>query len=235
MRFLVVDFKRSLQERNFIFSLVLGILLIVVSFSYYFYGHTSYDSWQAFKISQSYLLPFLAPLLASLPYSNMNMLEKDYGYDTFLLNKANTRSYVFRRGLVNAVAGGLVLLLPLLLLGGLCRLLGPYEEKINLVQIFILDFLFGVSFASFAYILTFVNTKRYIPLVAPEVMYLLMTYAFPYLGLETYYPPLCFSPWLLEENVNRIAIKEMISVLVGVAMLSVLLVAIFESLRRRRK
>ena len=235
MRFFIVDLKRALQERNFIFSLVFGILLVMGSFSYYFYGHTSYESGEAFKLAQSYVYPFLAPLLASLPYSNMNMLEKDYGYDLFLFNKARTRSYVLRRGLVNSIVGGLALFIPVSLLFISCRILGPYPDKMVFIRVLFLDYLFGSSVASLSYSLTFVNTKRYIPVVAPQVIYLLLTYAFPYLSLEAYYPPLCFSPWVLGGEVNEQAIHRMIRILLGGVTLILLLIAFLKALQRRRR
>ena len=53
---------------------------------------------------------------------------------------------------------------------------------------------FGFSYAVISYGLTFVNRHNYVPLVMPQVLYMLCIYAFPIIKLEKFYPPLDLSP-----------------------------------------
>lgn len=198
MRFLVTDFKRALTERTFIVAVCIGLVCVLASLGIYCYGQTTYIGTEAFLQSQSLILPFIAPILATLPYANMLMLEEDCGYKRFLLSKNKMKTYRLSRWLVTGVAGGLAVAIPLAILAVICGMLGAYNNIQYIGGIVLLDFCFGFSYASIAYGLGFVNQKRYIPTVAPQVIYLLFIYAFPYLGLEQYYPPLSFSPWLLE-------------------------------------
>ncbi|MGL4799883.1 MAG: hypothetical protein ACRCWY_10895, partial [Cellulosilyticaceae bacterium] len=132
------------------------------------------------------------------PYANMSMLEEDCGYKRLLLSKNGMKSYVIPRWFVSSIVAGLAVMVPVLLLAVICGVMQPYDNVEWVMGIVALNFGFGFSYGSIAYGLTFVNQKRYIPTVAPQVMYLLFIYAFPYLSLEKYYPPLSFSPWLME-------------------------------------
>nr|MDE5576747.1 hypothetical protein [Oscillospiraceae bacterium] len=58
----------------------------------------------------------------------------------------------------------------------------------------VLPITFGFGWAALSYGLTFLNRQRYVPLVMPQVLYLLCIYAFPYLKLERFYPPLDIAP-----------------------------------------
>lgn len=197
MRWFVTDLKRGLSERTFFASLLIGSMAILASLIYYFLTQESYEATAAFITSQSLILPFIAPILATLPYSNMSMLEKDTGYDRLLLSKNQMKTYRGLRFVVNAIVSGLALSLPLAILALGCGLVSPYQDVSTIIGVIMIDYLFGAAYGSVAYSLTFVNTKRYIPTVAPQVIYLLFIYAFPYLNLEKFYPPLSFSPWLL--------------------------------------
>ena len=198
MRWFIVDLKRALTERTFIASVTVGCVVLMMGLVTYLMQETDIKQAQeAFVASQSLIMPFIAPILAALPYSNMSMLEKDTGYKRLILTKNKMKTYKGSRFIVNAIVGGLAITLPLVVLAGLCGGFSPYSDYEAILRVIGLDFWFGAAYASIAYGLTFVNTKRYIPLVAPQVLYLLFIYAFPYLNLEKFYPPLAFSPWLL--------------------------------------
>lgn len=220
MRWFITDFKRGLSERSFLGAIVLGILSLALGLAYYVYGQDTYTADQAFIVSQSFAMPFIAPLLASMVYSNMNMLEKDSGYRNLLVLKYKGKSYTLKRWLVNNILSGMALLIPMLMLYGVCRLFSPYAQQDEIVGVILLGFLFGFAYGSFAYSLTFVNRKRYIPIVTPQVLYLLFIYAFPYLGLEKFYPPLSFSPWLMKQYVEpELICLELLVILGGSAAL----------------
>lgn len=223
MRFLVTDIKRGLSEPTFWASFIIGLACILGSLGYYIFTAETYSNIAAFEISQSLVLPFIAPLLATLPFSNMNMLEKDSGYYKLMLLKNEKKGYLFKRwlsvGMISSIAVGLPVAI-LALIGGLS---GGYEAVQEIFQIVLLDFIFGFTYGVLGYALTFYNTKRYIPLVAPQVIYLLLIYAMPYLGLEAYYPPLSFAPHLLPQYAIR---ENIIGGLCGLIVISFLLTLI---------
>lgn len=221
MRWLVTDFKRGLSEPSFLSALFLGSVSLAIGFVYYLYGQDSYTAEQAFRTSHSFAMPFIAPLLASMAYSNMNMLEKDTGYSNLLILKNKGRTYAFKRWVINNCLSGLALLIPMLLLYGVCRMFSPYTNQDQVIGVMLLGFLFGFVYGSFAYSLTFVNRKRYIPIVTPQVLYLLFIYAFPYLNLEKFYPPLSFSPWLMPIQVEVDFVTLELLIILGVSVVIV--------------
>ncbi|MDY3367675.1 hypothetical protein [Zhenhengia yiwuensis] len=217
MRWFITDFKRGLSERSFLGAIALGILSLALGLAYYVYGQDTYTADQAFIVSQSFAMPFIAPLLASMVYSNMNMLEKDSAYRNLLILKHKGKNYTLKRWFVNNILSGIALFIPMLMLYGVCSLFSPYVQQEEIVGVMLLGFLFGFVYGSFAYSLTFVNRKRYIPIVTPQVLYLLFIYAFPYLNLEKFYPPLSFSPWLMRTHVDMQLISLELFIILGVS------------------
>lgn len=222
MRWFVTDFKRGFTERSFLGAIVLGILSMAAGLAYYFYTKDTYSGTEAFIRSQSFAMPFIAPLLASMVYSNMNMLEADCGYKHLLVLKNGGKTYILKRWLINNCLAGFALVVPMLLFYGICALISPYTHQDQIIGVLILGFLFGFVYGSFAYSLTFVNRKRYIPIAAPQVLYLLFIYAFPYLNLEKFYPPLSFSPWLMPAQVDKQLIALQLLIVFGVSALIIM-------------
>ena len=65
-------------------------------------------------------------------------------------------------------------------------------------------------------------------------MYLLFIYAFPYINLEKYYPPLSFSPWLLKGYGDSKSIMIQFIVLNGLAGILLLYKGMSQIKRRER-
>lgn len=219
MRWWITDLKRGLTEPSFFLALVIGCLGMVGAVAFYIIRHEIYTATEVFKGSHALVIPFIAPLLCALPYANMNMLETDCGYKKFLLLRNKGRNYTLKRWWVNSFIGGITLLLPSLLLMVVCRSFSTYEDVKGILEVVGLNFFFGVTYSSLAYSLTFVNKKRYIPLLGPQVLYLLFIYAFPYLKLEKFFPPLTFSPWIMPDLVNLQLMIIQLSVLLGISFL----------------
>lgn len=197
MRWWLTDLKRGLMERTFILALTIGCIGMLSALAIYIISHETCTATEAFKGSHALIVPFIAPLLCALPYANMNMLEADCGYRKFLILRNKGKDYIVKRWWVNSFLGGITLFIPSALLMLVCRSFGIYEEVKVIFEVVGLNFFFGVAYSSLAYSLTFVNKKRYIPLLAPQILYLLFIYAFPYLKLERFFPPLTFSPWIM--------------------------------------
>ena len=135
MRWFITDFKRGLSERSFLGAIALGILSLALGLAYYVYGQDTYTADQAFIVSQSFAMPFIAPLLASMVYSNMNMLEKDSGYRNLLILKHKGKNYTLKRWFVNNILSGIALFIPMLMLYGVCSLFSPYVQQEEIVYL----------------------------------------------------------------------------------------------------
>ncbi len=215
---ILFDIKRGISEPTFYLALAIIILLLIMSGVYYFSGVDTYTADEAFKAIHSIILPFFAPILVCLPYSNMSMIEKDSGYEQLILNKISYPNYVMMRFISNAIVGGLTLFIPISMAFIVCRFISSYNDLGDSILLVIcLNFLFGMSYSTMAYGLTFFNDKSYIPTILPQVVYLLLTYAIPYLNLDRFYPPLAFSPWLLVGSIDirAILIQNLVLLIFG--------------------
>ena len=191
MRFILTDLKRIFTEPAFLISIIIGLLLYFGAFAFLLMnGGTD----RLYLSAQSMLLPFVAPLLAAMPYSVMIMQEKETRYSALMTIKLRKRGYQLKRLLTCGISGAAALFIPQLMLFAACAFAGGIEDPLPEVATLILPVTFGFGYAAVSYGLTFVNTQRYVPLVMPQVLYLLCIYAFPHLKLEAFYPPLDISP-----------------------------------------
>lgn len=211
MRFILTDLKRIFTEPAFYISLVLGLLLYFGAFAFLLInGGTD----RLYLMAQSMLLPFVAPLLAAMPYSVMIMQEKETCYSSLMKIKLRKRGYQLKRLLTCGISGAAVLFIPQLILFVVCAVMGGVESFLYEAATLILPVTFGFGYAAISYGLTFVNSQRYVPLVMPQVLYLLCIYAFPHLKLEEFYPPLDISPSIYggEITLSRFALPLLLAV-----------------------
>ncbi|QSX05410.1 hypothetical protein JYG23_12100 [Sedimentibacter sp. zth1] len=233
MRFLIVDFKRGLTEKNFHMSLILGIICVLGSI-FFITANKNDIPLNIFISAHGLVLPFVAPFLAAIAYSNMNMIEKDFKYDLLMSIRQKNASFEIRRFLVNGIISGLAIVIPIIFLFIIYLCIGVDNLVNQIIGVIILDFIFGFAFGSLSYALTFVNTKKYIPVVAPEVIYLLLIYSFPHLGLEVFYPPLCFSPWILPMYANGHNIIILLSACILFSLMIVIIAKVYNFVEFRR-
>ena len=187
MKFLRTDLKRIFTEPAFYASLIIDLLLMAAGVV------CNIEEERFFIKAQSFAFPFAAPLLAAMPYSVMIMTEKETSFDRLIFVKAGKFGYKYKRLAVCGISGAAALFIPEAILFLTSIAMGKSDFAADLPIIF-LSLPFGFSYAVFAYALTFVNKKKYVPLIMPQVLYLLCTYAFPNLGLTENYPPLDISP-----------------------------------------
>lgn len=198
MKFIVTDIKRAFSEPSFFVSIVIGVALVFIGLIF------SHESDRLFLSAQSFALPFAAPLLSALPYSVMLMREKETGFKLMMSSKLGNKSYLFKRFIVCGLSGAAVLFIPQLILFIVCIFLNSNDDIMYNALVLALSLPFGFSYAVFSYGLSFVNKFKYIPLVMPEVLYLMCIYAFPYLGLTEIYPPLDISPTIYGGEISGI-------------------------------
>lgn len=191
MRFIKTDLKRIFTEPAFFLSIALGALLLFGAMVYLLLigaGEKLYTS------SQALALPFAAPLLAAMPYSVMIMQERETMYSTLMTVKLRKNGYEIHRFFTVGFSGAAALFIPQFALFFVCAALGGVSDFGKSAAELMLPVAFGFGYAVFSYGLTFVNKQRYVPLVMPQVLYMLCIYAFPYVGLERFYPPLDIAP-----------------------------------------
>lgn len=191
MRFIKTDLKRIFTEPAFFLSVALGALL--------FFGAMAYQlsagaGEKLYTLSQALALPFAAPLLASMPYSVIIMQERETLYVTLMTIKLRKSGYELQRFFTAGISGAAALFMPQFALFIVCAVLGGVSDFGKSLAELTLPITFGFGYAAFSYGLTFVNKQRYVPLVMPQVLYMLCIYAFPYIGLERFYPPLDIAP-----------------------------------------
>lgn len=201
MRFIKTDLKRIFTEPAFWLSVILGTVLYFGAMAYFLLGCKA-DS--LYISSQALAMPFIAPLLAAMPYSVMIMLESETLYTTLMTIKLRKEGYELQRLLTCGISGAAALVIPQLLLFFVCALLGGISDFGRSAAELILPVTFGFGYAVFSYGLTFANNQRYVPLVMPQVLYMLCIYAFPYLGLERFYPPLDIAPSIYGGTVSAL-------------------------------
>lgn len=192
MKFFRTDLRRIFTEPSFWLSVFLGAVLLFGGLVYCF---ASGDGSNLYSRAQALALPFAAPLLAAMPYSVMIMTERETKFGALMILKQSgtDRRYRFKRFFSVGLSGAAALFIPHAALFAVCLALGGIPDASESAQL-ILPITFGFGWAAFSYGLTFVNRQRYVPLVMPQVLYLLCIYAFPYLKLERFYPPLDIAP-----------------------------------------
>ncbi|MDE7302543.1 MAG: hypothetical protein K2N60_04390 [Oscillospiraceae bacterium] len=192
MNFFRTDMKRIFTEPSFWLSVFFGAVLLFGGFGYCL---TSGDTSRLYDRAQGLALPFVAPLLAAMPYSIMIMTEKETKFGTLMTVKLKSSrvGYRFGRFVTVGLSGAAALIVPHIGLFAGCWLYGEVPDASVFAEL-ILPITFGFGWAALSYGLTFVNRQRYVPLVMPQVLYLLCIYAFPYLKLERFYPPLDIAP-----------------------------------------
>ncbi|MCH5194652.1 MAG: hypothetical protein J1F11_11880 [Oscillospiraceae bacterium] len=204
MRFFKTDMKRIFTEPAFFLSLLLGALLLFGAMGYLI---VSGETEGLYARSQALAMPFVAPLLAAMPYSVMIMRERETRYGIMMTVKLRKSGYQLPRLVTCGLSGAAALFIPQLALFVTCIALegASVSEKAGEL---VLPLTFGFGYGTFSYGLTFANRQRYVPLVMPQVLYMLCIYAFPHIHLDKFYPPLDIAPSIIggEMSAERFAI-----------------------------
>jgi hypothetical protein len=190
LSFFFTDLRRIFTEPTFFTSLLLGSIALLTPFFMLSGGFVS---------AQSAVFPFAAPFLAALPFAAIYKNERETKYADLLKIRRGGKSYAVTRFFTVGIGGGFALMIPEILLLAVSYFINNSAVMDDLFRInytLALSFPFGFVFACFAYAITFITRSKIIAIITPEVLYLLLTYAFPYLDLEKYYPPFAISPFI---------------------------------------
>lgn len=211
MKFLSTDLKRVITEPAFFISIAFNAILLFGAMVYYL---TAGETETLYTSAQALALPFAAPVLAAMPYSVMIMQEKETRFGTLMTIKLRKSGYQLARLLTSGISGALALFIPQLALFVVCLCIEGVPDFVFAAKCLVLPITFGFGYAAISYGLTFVNHHRYVPLVMPQVLYLLCIYAFPHLKLERFYPPLDIAPSIYggEITLQRFAVPLILTV-----------------------
>ncbi|EJQ67276.1 hypothetical protein JFU18_22345 [Bacillus sp. TH22] len=118
-------FNERMNNRNFYFSLMLGIALSCVYILYYVIPladkkdviFTPYTTWMGINsiVTPSFLFFFILPVIASLPSSSIFQEDKKNGSFLFVIIRSNYKMYFLKLFSKTFFIGGFVVIIPLIL------------------------------------------------------------------------------------------------------------------------
>ena len=215
--YIKTELKRAIFSKSAILAFCITIIILLLSlidiifFNYNIDLSTCkkyYDSADVFLrcigYNSSSILCVVAPLLASLVFSNSYLQDKDSNYLKFIYSRLDKRKYIISRLLTNALSSGIVILLALLLVlifitlllgvrvnsNSLFNITGAFtfiytKSKWIYILYFIGNlFIFNIVFSTIGLGLSpFINNK-YLAFLCPFAIYMISMTLFPYIGLN---------------------------------------------------
>lgn len=165
-------------------------------------------------------LMIFAPLIAALPFSASYLFDRQTQYVHHILLRTSFWRYISTKAIVNALAGGLALALPFIgifafayffyfrgippLESSAIRLAdgpwGPFSElyrstpSLYLLTLFIRTFIFGAIYATVGLAISTITDNRYLVIVLPFVLYLLIEFILETLKLGAWGPLAALDP-----------------------------------------
>ncbi|MCD3245985.1 hypothetical protein G8S21_08540 [Clostridium botulinum C] len=117
-KYLKVEFKRATLSKNTIIVFIITLLALIIAYveangikGQHFLSE--YDAVYIFMhirwAERASYLVIIAPLLATLVFSDSYLLEKEYGYLKNIYTKMTKRRYIFTKITVNAVVSGMII------------------------------------------------------------------------------------------------------------------------------
>jgi ABC-type transport system involved in multi-copper enzyme maturation permease subunit len=228
-----MELKRSFRSSSFAVALIVG--LAILGQGLYSYGRGFpvsaeaiargvdpfiYNMFDAVISARLGLMSVLAPLLAALPSAASLALDRSTGYIRSILLRSKRHRYIASKFIANALAGGLAIVLPHLVIYTLAAIVFPkglmdyatfHQQRIivtgPLAEIYrtdpsiyiwfliVISFLFGVVYASIGMFVSVFTDNSYVVLASPFVFYLIASFLIASLGgLEGWLPTATFTP-----------------------------------------
>lgn len=236
---------RALCNKNFALACVFGLIALAHGLADYEPGISLrvahlppfyINAYDAFIWAHNGIISIIAPLIATLPFVDSLALDRSSGYLRFILLRTSRRNYLLSKMFACAVAGGLAITLPFVVMYGYtslslprglpspeqsrivsdARALGPfgalYREAPDayIWSLLGLIFIFGMTYATFGLSLSALTENRYIILSTPFLMCNVLHFILSVLGLPQWSPGVAFVPhWI--DNVGWIHIISSLS------------------------
>jgi len=221
------DLYRALLNRTLLLALALGVCSLA-------YWLTDYDSgldipgdhpfntnaYDAVLWAERGPFALIVPLLAVIPFADSYVLDRTQGYLRHILVRCSYKRYLASKFLVNLLAGGFAVALPILFLFIFTNIIYPrgllpieqsravvggipdgplgflYRTAPDLYILFLiaLGFIFGATYATLGLAISFVAPNRYVVLATPFLLYHVANFVLAVLGLEVWSPPVTLIP-----------------------------------------
>lgn len=167
VNYLKTEFKRAIFSPNALISLIITLFILTFSFYKMFLNvkgfnlynlKNIFDSIDIFISIRNDLLSFLAPLLASLIFSDSYLLDNESGFLKYIYSKISQKKYILIKLITNALISGLIISIALsitfiflfFLLGiketGANNVTNDFEFIYHKSRFLYVIFLIGVSF-----------------------------------------------------------------------------------------
>lgn len=139
----------------------------------------------------------IMPLLACIPYSTSLYFDRETNFYTYIITRTKKKNYFISKILVNGLVGGFILGLPTLLFYLFLTIIVPgpiidfgvhpigflselFMRNPNLYILFtiLIEFLFGMTYATFALAISKFNVNKILILLTPFVCWYVGTFIF---------------------------------------------------------
>ena len=201
---LIFDFKRAFfSKKTLIAMLMVLAFLIIPYFNESKFPYPGADGVNFFiRIGLFSYLPFLAPLIASIPFSNSYILDKEEGRLNRLFTIVEPKKYFISRLIVNALVSGLVFLIvetillvflisayginniPIEVVGAFSAIY--YSSKMAYIIILLcISFLSAASFSTFILGISTLTKSKFLILLVPLSYVVVTGVIFPNIGVSS--------------------------------------------------
>lgn len=206
--YIETEFKRAF----FSLSTLISILLVFIALFIAYYNDLKFPPryvsgidlfFRARNCLATSYLPLVSPIIACLPFANSYILDKEAGIQNYIYMKVKHKKYLSARLFVNALAGGLVLMIPQLIFGiylilvkGVNNLYfesmdGAFSNVYNTSKIeyfiilIIISFIFGAVYSTFALGISTIANNKYLTIIIPFVYVIITGTIFELTGLNS--------------------------------------------------
>ena len=229
-RILKIELRRAFTSKLFLVSLGLGCLLAIITLDYLnaFFQYQKpmtgidffFSSWMGGNSINiyGYIFFLLLPMLAVLPYADSFYADSKSGFAKNILIRTHKRDYLFAKYIAVFLAGGTVVLLPLLLSFLSAAMVLPaiipqatsashgifitsmwhglyYSHPFAYTFLYIgVDFVFAGLFATISLAVAKLAQNRIVTLLAPFILYIFLSTAFDFFGRSDWAPMLFLPP-----------------------------------------
>lgn len=163
----------------------------------------------------------LFPFFAVLPFASSFALDKNSGYLNFILQRTNREQYFRSKFIVNALMGGVAVVIPLVLTFAITWILLPHgiipegHESQNFipdkafkdlyfsmpaVYVFLMigiAFLYGMAYASLGLAVSAIISSSYIILATPFLLFHMANFILAVLGFSAWTPSASLAPYIV--------------------------------------
>ncbi|NSB15962.1 hypothetical protein [Clostridium beijerinckii] len=248
MNYFKNELRRALISRNAVIAFVITLLSLLIAFFQFvqFPRHSInsfnnvFDAVDIFirirTSTQASILILIAPLLATVVFSDSYLLEKESGFLKFIYLRISNRRYVWTKIIVNGLSSGLVISIASLIIliflssiygirdTGLNDVYGPfswiyYTNKLcYAIFLIFISLIFNVIFATLALGISPWIKNRYLTFLFPFFYYIASGTIFTMLGFNSFFSLNCtiLFDLILKVSESNVVIYQCILLLVGI-------------------